>query len=210
MEVYIKPVKKVVLEGKRVVTIGDVCEVSAPPKAAADIGKLSLLRLNADKEKAYLITVMDIIAAIRRYDASCKVSNVGESEILLEARPVLKADNALLKWFKIVFVAVVLFVGSSTAIMSFHSDAQMPQVFKNYHRIFFGEETDNPVWIDLPYSIGLAVGIIVFFNHFAGHKMTMDPTPIEVEMSVYETDVTDTMLEVLNTQKSSDSKEGGA
>jgi stage V sporulation protein AA len=57
-----------------------------------------------------------------------------------------------------------------------------------------GEEKDNPLIIEIPYSIGLAAGIIVFFNHFLGHKITDDPTPIEVEMTEYDKEVTDTIL----------------
>lgn len=85
--------------------------------------------------------------------------------------------------------------------MSFHSDAQMATVFENYYYIFFNEKVENPMIIDLPYSIGLAVGIIVFFNHFSGKKVTDDPTPIEVEMSNYESEVTDNIIDTLNTER---------
>ena len=85
--------------------------------------------------------------------------------------------------------------------MSFHSDAQMSTVFENYYYIFFNEKVEHPLIIDLPYSLGLALGIIVFFNHFSGKKITEDPTPIEVEMSVYESDVTDNIIDTLNTER---------
>jgi len=88
--------------------------------------------------------------------------------------------------------------------MSFHSDAQIPKVFQNYYEIFFGEYKEDPLIIEIPYSIGLALGIIVFFNHFGGKKITNDPTPIEVEMSVYETEIVDTVIEYLNKNKKGD------
>ena len=43
--------------------------------------------------------------------------------------------------------------------------------------------------MEIPYSIGLAVGITVFFNHCSKRKLTTDPTPIEVEMTTYEEEV---------------------
>jgi stage V sporulation protein AA len=52
------------------------------------------------------------------------------------------------------------------------------------------------------------VGIIVFFNHFMGKKITDDPTPIEVEMALYETEVVETVLDALNTQKMGDEQGG--
>ena len=49
--------------------------------------------------------------------------------------------------------------------------------------------------LEVSYSIGLAAGIIVFFNHIGGRRITKDPTPIEVEMRVYEKDVNDALIE---------------
>ena len=43
--------------------------------------------------------------------------------------------------------------------------------------------------LEICYSIGLAVGIIVFFNHVGHKKITHDPTPIQIEMRKYETDL---------------------
>ena len=43
--------------------------------------------------------------------------------------------------------------------------------------------------MEVSYSIGLAAGIIIFFNHIGGRRLTKDPTPIEVEMAIYEEDV---------------------
>ena len=206
MDIYIKPAKKVMLNGKKAVKIGDICEVFAPKGMSEKVKNIWVKKLELT-EKAYLITIIDLITVIQKEFPNCTVSNVGESETLLEARPTPKHEIAVWKWLKIVFVVVVLLVGSATAIMSFHSDAQMSQVFSNYHRIFFGDVSENKMLIDLPYSIGLAIGIIVFFNHFAGKKITMDPTPIEVEMSVYESDVTDAMLDVLNTERSGGGEE---
>ena len=48
--------------------------------------------------------------------------------------------------------------------------------------------------IAFSYSIGLAVGIIVFFNHFSKKKLTKDPTPIEIEMKKYNQDLINAKL----------------
>jgi len=201
MEVYVKPAKKASVRGKTAVKVGDVCELSAPKETIERLRGLDLKALDTKEDKAYIVSILDIINVIQRAFPSCTVVNVGEMETLVESAPHPKKPNAVWNWAKVVFIAVVLFVGSSTAIMSFHSDSQMPQVFQNYYKIFFGAEKEKPLIIELPYSLGLAVGIIVFFNHFAGRKMTKDPTPIEVEMQTYESDVTDTKLDTLNKKK---------
>ena len=40
-----------------------------------------------------------------------------------------------------------------------------------------------------------ALGILIFFNHFASWKLTVDPTPIEVEMRLYEDNVGKTLIQ---------------
>ena len=63
-----------------------------------------------------------------------------------------------------------------------------------------------PKIIAIPYSIGLASGIIIFFNHIFAKKITDDPTPIEVEMSLYEKDIFDTNVNNLQLDKNKKQK----
>ncbi|MPN30417.1 hypothetical protein SDC9_177888 [bioreactor metagenome] len=90
-----------------------------------------------------------------------------------------------------------MFFGGSTAIMGFHSDAQIPKIFENYYYIFMGERTITPYILTIPYSIGIAFGIIFFFNHFSKKFLTTDPTPIEVQMTTYEKEVNDNVIDTL-------------
>lgn len=36
--------------------------------------------------------------------------------------------------------------------------------------------------MEIMYAIGLALGIIIFYNHFGGKRLSSDPTPLEVQM----------------------------
>lgn len=197
MDIYIKPVKKAALAGR--VTIGDIAQVSAQNGLEKRIKALKLIEVT--EEKSYLISVMDIIERINAAFPGNTVNNVGETDTVVEYKDPNEKPNKLWQGFKAAVVTLLLAAGSATAIMSFHSDAQMSKVFENYYYIFFGEHTQNPMIIHLPYSIGLAVGIVVFFNHFTGRQITKDPTPIEVEMSTYESDVTDNIIDTLNKQR---------
>jgi stage V sporulation protein AA len=39
------------------------------------------------------------------------------------------------------------------------------------------------------------VGILMFFNHFGKWKISTDPTPLEVEMRVYEDNISKTVIQ---------------
>lgn len=201
MDIYIKPEKKIPLFECSEILLGDICHVSAPKDIYTEIKNLRLMSINSGEKKNYLISVLDIINTIKTAYPELTVINVGETDSIVIYAPKKHKKNFLLHAVKIFFVTIILFAGSATAIMSFHSDAQMPEIFKTYYKIFFGEEKETPLIIDIPYSIGLAVGIIVFYNHFAGKKISDDPTPIQVELSVYDTDVTDTLINQLSNQE---------
>ncbi|MCL2379016.1 MAG: stage V sporulation protein AA [Defluviitaleaceae bacterium] len=181
----------------------DVAEVVATADVAEKVKQMSLVDIpqSAEKKKSYLVSVTDIIKKIKKTYPEYTVNNVGEIDTLVQYASEKSRDRPWLKWLRVAFVMLVLFVGSATAIMSFHNDGQMPKIFETYYRIFYGVERENPRIISIPYSIGIAVGIFVFYNHFMGKKITDDPTPIEVEMELYENDVTDTVVEVLNQRK---------
>ncbi len=200
MDIYIKPIKKASLNSKEVY-IKDISEVYAPENILKKIKNLKILQIEENASKNYLVSIIDIINCIDKSLPGHTINNVGEIDTIIEYNYKKDKENKLIQNLKIAFITIILIAGSSTAIMSFHSDAQLSKVFENYYYIFFNERIDNPLILDLPYSIGLAVGIIVFFNHFSGKKLTSDPTPIEVEMSNYEANVTDNIIDTLNTEK---------
>ena len=192
------------------ITIGHVAEVVATKEVTSKVNKMVLLSPNPTqaKKQNFLVSITDMITEIQKTYPNATINNVGEMDTWVQYLPQKSPDYTWLKWMKIAFVALVLFIGSSTAIMSFHTDGQMPKIFEKYHSIFFGEAKANPNIINIPYSIGLAVGIVVFYNHFMGKKITGDPTPIEVEMELYDRNVTDTMVDALSQAKERMERDG--
>lgn len=199
MDIYIKLTKKAALANRDKVLLEDVAEIFAPKKIAEEAKKLKLLTVKRDEKNSFIITSIDVVRAIDAAFPNNTVQNLGEIETLVDYKPKKSEDNRAVKVMKVVFISLVIFMGASTAIMAFHTDASIPKVFQNYYYLFLGKRSDTPLIIYLPYSMGLAAGIIVFFNHIVGKKITDDPTPIEVEISAYEKTVTDTKLDELNT-----------
>ncbi|MCD8239145.1 MAG: stage V sporulation protein AA [Clostridiales bacterium] len=164
MDIYIKAEKKVNITGAGVVRVKDVAKVFAEGSLRTQAENLRLLEITSDKKKNYLVSVLDIVEKINSALPGNTVSSLGETDTVIEYSPKAEKGSSPALWIKVFFVSMVLLTGSATAIMSFHSDAQISTVFENYYYIFFNEKIENPMLIDLPYSIGLAAGIIVFFQ----------------------------------------------
>ncbi len=203
MDIYIKPNEKITITGRKIVYLKDVGEIWIPEQTTASLENLVVYQIPEDTEKTYLISVIDIIKAITLKFPDATVNNVGEMDILLTYQKQYKQQNKVWLYSKIVFISLILFTGASTSIMSFHSDAQIPKIFQNYYYIFFGEYNDMPLILAIPYTIGLAIGIILFFNHFSKIYVTKDPTPIEIEMTTYEKETNTSIIDALNRKQKS-------
>ncbi len=185
MDIYLKQREKITKENDLNITVSDLCEVISEDDKIKD---LVVYKLNKSEYNSYVVTSIDITKKILEYNKEISVSLMGMTETIVEySKP--KKKNKVLEKIKVLFVSLIIFAGASTTIMSFHNETMIPEVFDQYHKMFFGELSKNYMLIELPYSIGLALGIIVFFNHIFGKKFNDAPTPIEIEMIKYESDL---------------------
>lgn len=79
--------------------------------------------------------------------------------------------------------------------MAFNNDVGVSEVFAKFYMQVMGKETSGFTELEVFYSIGIAFGILVFFNHVGRKKITPDPTPLQVEMRKYENDIDTTFIE---------------
>lgn len=83
-------------------------------------------------------------------------------------------------------VWLLLFVGAAMTIMNFHYDVSMQEVQQRIHFLLTGEHTEFPLWIQIPYSFGLGIGMLLFFNHWFNKRFNEEPSPLEVEIFKYQ------------------------
>ena len=95
---------------------------------------------------------------------------------------------------KVAFVTLITFFGSAFAIATFNNDSGIPQLFEDLYPLIMGTEKNGFTLLELSYSMGIILGILIFFNHFGKKNMSVDPTPLEVEMRLYENDIYTTVI----------------
>ncbi|MDE5716797.1 MAG: stage V sporulation protein AA, partial [Lachnospiraceae bacterium] len=156
----------------------------AEPHVLAKAKSLKLWTFREGESKRQVISVLKVIEEIEKACPGVSVENLGETDVLVEWISVDRHKGAV-QWCKLAFVSLVSFFGTAFTIMAFHNDIGINDVFSKLYEMVMGFRGDGYGILELAYSVGRAVRMIVFFNHIGGRRMTKDPTPIEVEMRIY-------------------------
>lgn len=196
---YIKMDQAVELT-KSEVTIGDVAKLECKNKNV--INRLKPIRLLTDDSNGknrYIISIMKILEVVDETFQNVEVQNLGETECVVEFKKA-KTGKQYMDIIKTIIVCFILFFGVGFSIMSFNNDISVDKMFEQVSELFTGNKADGKKILEYCYSIGLGLGIIVFYNHFGARKLSKDPTPIEVEMRKYEKDINLTLIDGHNRQ----------
>jgi stage V sporulation protein AA len=184
-----------------VVRIGDVFKVEgADTRLVGEVKEAVLYRypkeaLQASSKKTVVVfSILKVIERIHTIDPDTRVTNLGETDFIIEYIPE-KQQAKWIGWLKLALVCIITFFGAAFTIMAFNNDISVTGVFERFYSQVLGVEKAPVTEIEVCYSIGLAVGIMVFFNHIGRKTITSDPTPIQVELRKYESDVADTLIE---------------
>lgn len=200
--VYVRAYKRTTIEEKQKVKIGDVADIAAPPMVKATVDNMQIYNIPDTKHKGkFVITIIDIINKIWSNYPNADVQSVGDPDVVIEYHPKVTKPNTILEWCKVIGVAIIVFAGALVAIMTYNTDTSLGETFIIINRIFTGKEVKQPNLITVPYAIGIATGVIYFFNHLGRKKITEDPSPMQVEIAMYERDAEDTEIDNLTDKR---------
>lgn len=158
---------------------------------------LNVYEVPCNKPGRYVVSAMDLIHTIQNEISDVEVSHIGEPTFILTYESE-KKKSQVWSWTKTVLICIITFFGAGFAIMTFNTDVDTPKLFENLHQKVTGQVSDGFTELELMYSVGIGIGVIFFFNHFGGKKLSEDPTPIQVQMRIYEDDIDTTVMEELS------------
>ena len=152
------------------------------------------INVRKQKNQMQVFSVLKIIELIHEEYPNVDISNEGESDFIVEYIP-YPVKPKWINAIKTALLCVVVFFGSAFTIMAFNNDIGVNQVFSKFYLQVMGSGPGGMSELEVSYCIGLGLGIVIFFNHVGRKKITPDPTPIQVEMRKYETDIDTTFIE---------------
>ena len=193
--VYLKAERKIEPQGDTVF-IRDFGKISCQDQVISSrINALPVMKKSdSPDQKICCVSVLKLIEVITSDLPLTEIVSVGETDTIVCLYRTKQAGK-LLNFLLILFVCLISFFGTSFTIMAFHNDIGIDKTFEQIVGLVMGESKSGLLVLQIAYSIGLGSGIILFFNHVGKHKLTRDPTPIEVSMRNYEDDVNNTLCE---------------
>ena len=190
--VYLK-IRQLTKTDKQDVYLSDVAEVYAEKKLLPKIKSIKLATFYRTKKDRICISSMQVISAIQQLDDTLDVNNIGESDFIIDYR-----KNQQPVWLSVILkiiVCIIIFIGSAYAIMAYNNDVSTIEIFEKVYRMSGVDWLMEYNVCEIAYAIGLFAGIAVFYDHFAGKKMSKAPTPIEVSMNQYVKDENQAMID---------------
>ena len=180
---------------KQNILLGDLLNMECSDKAILmKVKTLRILKIREEKEQRYVISVLKIIACIHEQFPRLEIQNLGETDMIVTYED-QKTPSYAWHLTKTAFVTAVTFCGAAFSIMAFNNDVDVTKLFDQIYHLVTGNKPGGITILEIAYSAGLMIGILIFFNHFGKRRFTVDPTPMEVQMRVYENDIQTTLIE---------------
>lgn len=185
------------------VYLQDIARLSCTnAKALNRLRVLPVTNLNPDTPGRYTMSVTDLVDLIQKKEPDLDITPLGEPSFILTYRPAGKSQTVF-DILKVIFISLTSFFGAAFSIMTFNTDVDVGTLFKQIYQQVTGNISSGFTILEISYSIGLAAGVLFFFNHFGRKKFSADPTPMQVQMRQYEDDVNTTLLEESSRKKTS-------
>lgn len=190
-EIYLQDVAKLTCSDSKVLNRNKVRKVFSIPNGAPG---------------RYVISAVDLVHAVAKEEPNVDVTHIGEANLVVTYEKA-KHQQKWYSWLKTLLVCMLTFFGGAFSIMTFNTDVDTANLFSKIYTQFTGEIAAGPTILEFTYSVGIGIGVIFFFNHFGKGKLTQDPTPVEVQMRLYEDDVNKTLIADKNRSKKTQKEE---
>lgn len=190
---YIKMEQNIQVSNTKIF-LQDIAKLYSTDKnMVSKLNKEVFMTIKSKEDTKYMVSILKIIELIGKDYPSVEIVNLGETDVVI-SYVVPKPKQKYLEYIKTGFVCLIIFFGAAFSIMTFNTDVSVSDVFDKSYELVLGKGIKGNGMLEIAYSIGLPVGIIIFFNHFSRFKIHSDPTPLQIEMRTYEEEVNKALI----------------
>lgn len=180
--IYVQFKKHISLSKNKDIPLSQIANVAPSNHVAHSIGQMIIFDQQTLPKNEVVVDGLFIIQRIQKHFPNINIRFIGETYTVAYIQ---SSKNRTTKYL-VPIIWLLLFIGTAMTIMNFHHDVGMQEVQQKLHYIFTGKENDYPLWLQIPYSFGLGIGMILFFNYWFTKRFNKEPSPLEVELFKYE------------------------
>lgn len=173
------------MEKLQYVKLKHIAYISAPSEIKKQLEETDIYRITKKDNNIVIIDSFLIIDHLSRTWPDWEFQLIGPQQSIIRVKESKKEASIII----VAFVWLLLFIGTAMTIMNFHYDVSMQEVQQRLHYLLTGVHNDYPLWIQIPYSIGLGMGMLLYFNHWFKKRFNEEPSPLEVEIFNYQQDL---------------------
>jgi stage V sporulation protein AA len=185
--IYIQLKNRVTVPIGKGVMLRDVAFLITEPEWREPLYSLLLLQPEQSDGNLILIDLLTVIPRIHELLPHAEIQPIGEGRTIVQIEGPATANKPSIALF--VLVWLLLFFGSALTIMNFHADVSMQEVQIRIVEMLTGRRDEHPYVFQIAYSLGIGLGMVIFFNHLFKKKWNEEPTPLEVEMFLYQKNI---------------------
>lgn len=183
--VYLQFKKRVQIPRGKIIRLGDIANILSEAEWEEQLSSLELVLPLPKDGNMLVMDLMQIIPQMKKVIPNVFIESIGLQHVIVEI-----VQNPRQPSFPLfLLVWLLLFFGSALTIMNFHADVNMMEVQIRVVEMITGERDEHPYLFQTAYSIGIGFGMAVFFNHLFKKKWNEEPTPLEVEMFLYQENI---------------------
>ena len=154
---------------------------------------MPVINLDPNKPGRYVMSVMDLISEIKKKNRTLK-SIILEKPTLYITFKNKPGSGLVWQCARLFSFGLAAFFGAGFSIMTFNNDVDVGGLFSQIYTQVTGQTSGHFTVLEITYSIGIGLGVLFFFNHFGHMKITDDPTPMQIQMRLYEENVNKTLI----------------
>lgn len=154
---------------------------------------------NKVSQSRVIMSALKVFEVILSNYPDVTIVPLGSTDFIIEKNT--KTPSMTFLHIKAAFICLITFFGSAFTIMAFNNDVQVHDIFAQIYTFLSGKESDGFSILEFSYCVGLCSGILIFYNHFGKKKLSKDPTPLEIEMRLYENDIHTALIDGVKRNK---------
>lgn len=178
-DIYLMPKKENMFQiSRRKLYLGDIYDIY-PSSCEKDIKDI-LIR-TYDTDEAYdVIHIGEVINEINKFNKNYNITFLIIDDIIIYF-DLQKKDTT--KYLRVFITSIIVFIGSIMGIMNFHADVNMLDSQFNMVSAISNNPRKYLGYFQIAYTIGVGVGVSLFFNKFIPNYSKDEPSPLDIKMS---------------------------